>query len=233
MQHTDPAEAQPTLMILFGSHGRNAWPLAREVMTLGRAHGCDIRLDAPEVSSLHCIISRDSQGLRLRDCGSRAGTLLNGEPAGETGLHDGDVLQVGSFCFRVHLPACLTRDRGQDARLWRLERSRRNLARLALALRKRVRAAQMLLAPDAATFDLNRKASGLRNCFQAYQQRMRQLENAERELARDRELFEEEKQALQELLRQAEEDLAQRERDRSSHSGFGFFRRHRQMETTP
>jgi len=233
MEQTNTADTVPVLVLLFGSHGRNAWPLQREVVALGRAHGCDIQLDAPDVSSLHCVIWRSEYGLELRDCGSRSGTLLNGEPASQTHLHDGDVLQIGSFSFRVHVPAMLTRDSGPDARLERLQRSRRHLVQLALTFRRRCHAAQVLLAPDAATFDLNRKASGLRNCFQAYQQRIRQLEQAERELVRDRESFEEEKQAHEELVRQAKEVLARHDANKSSRGGFGFFRRQRQLETKP
>src|SRR5262245_29725451 len=235
--------AAPALVILFGSRGRSVWPLERAVTTLGRAQGCDICLDAPDVSSLHCIITCDPQGLRLRDCRSRAGTLLNGVPAHETTVHDGDVLQLGSFSFRVYVPASLTRDRGQEARLRRVERSRHNLVRLALALRKRLQIAPPPLAADAATTDLveladltdlNRKASNLRHCFQAYQQRLRKLEEKERELARDRELFEDEKLAQHELLRQAEAEMAERASGlRQPSRGFGLFRQHRQLEIMP
>lgn len=235
MHHDDAADSPAVLVLLFGSHRRGAWPLESDVVSLGRSHGCDIQLDAPDVSSLHCLIWRSERGLELRDCRSRAGTLLNGEPASETNLHDGDVLQVGSFCFRVRVPASLTRDAQRDTRLGHLLRSRRHLTRLALAYRKRLHAAQMLLAPDAASFELNRKASGLRTCFQAYQQRLRQLEQAERELARDRELFEEEKHAHHDLVRQAEEELARRERglNKPSRGAFGLLSRQRQMEITP
>lgn len=206
----DPADSRPALMVLFGGHGRDVWPLEGGVVALGRAHGCDIQLNAPDVSGLHCVIWRSERGLELRDCGSRSGTQVNGESIGETCLHDGDMLQVGSFCFRLHVPPAWTRDAGQGVRLRRLERSRRHLAGLALQLRHRLRELQRPPGHDAARH-LNRKASGLRHYMQILQQRIRQLEQAERELARDRDLFEEEKQVFREQARSAEANLARRD----------------------
>lgn len=188
------ANSLPALLTLFGSRGRSCWPLQRQVVALGRASGCDICLDAPEVSSLHCLIWRNADGLFLRDCNSRSGTLINGETIVETALQDSDVLQVGSFSFRVFLPANIpSGPKAVAARLRHLDRSRRNLGQLALALRKRLKDQAACGAADP-DYSLNRKASGLRNVFQHYQQRMRQLEQAERELARDRELFAEERE---------------------------------------
>ncbi len=206
--------SQPALMILFGSRGKNHWPLDAEVVTLGRARGCDIGLDAPEISSLHCLIWRSGAGLQLRDCGSRAGTLINGEPIVEALLHDGDVLQVGSFCFRLYLPAPAGKLKAPEARLRHLERSRHNLARLALSLRRRLRELSrgpLSSGPDPGA--LSHKASGLRLQFRAIQQRSQQLDQAERDLSRDKELLEWEKQAYLAWVEQTEQELAQREKE--------------------
>jgi len=132
------AREQPALVVLHGGAADTCRPLDRDVVTVGRARGADIGLDAPDVSSVHCVIWKSSIGYQIRDCGSRAGTKLNGDMIQESVLHDGDVLQVGPFSFRVQLPAG-AKVPSREARAKHLEHSRRNLARLALALRQRLK----------------------------------------------------------------------------------------------
>src|SRR5262249_24117962 len=99
---------QPALIVKFGNTTKKHRLLDRDVIVLGRARGCDIGLAAPEISNLHCIISRGQTGFRVRDCGSRAGTHLNGESIQDAPLNDGDVLQIGPFSFEAHIPSqCL------------------------------------------------------------------------------------------------------------------------------
>src|SRR5262245_45755934 len=97
--------AQATLVVTYGTTPNKHRPLNQPVTVLGRARGCDIGLEAPDVSSVHCVIYRQGGGLRIRDCASRAGTRLNGEAVQEAPLRDGDTLQIGPFSFRVDLPA--------------------------------------------------------------------------------------------------------------------------------
>ena len=102
----DPAkDSQPALMPLHGLQDKKPRYLDRDSIIVGRAHGCDLCLDAPDVSNLHCVISRTPEGYRIRDCGSRAGTKINGESIKAATLQDGDVLQLGLFSFSVRLPA--------------------------------------------------------------------------------------------------------------------------------
>jgi len=129
---------QPALVLLFGDADDKSRPLDRDVLTIGRARGADIGLDAPDVSTLHCLIWRNSVGYQIRDCGSRSGTRVNGDLVKESILHDGDVLQVGPFSFRVQLPVG-DKSGLREARYKHVERSRRNLVRLALTLRQRLR----------------------------------------------------------------------------------------------
>src|SRR4051812_4398221 len=97
-------QKRPALVLLYGNSEKKRRLLDRDVLIVGRARGCDIGLDAPDVSSLHCVITRGPYGYTVRDCGSRAGTRLNGDAVEEATLRDEDVLQVGPFSFRVHLP---------------------------------------------------------------------------------------------------------------------------------
>ena len=101
----EDADHLPALVVTFGSTARKRRPLLNRTSVLGKARTADIRLDAPDVAAIHCVLSRDGDGLNLRDCGSRNGTLVNDQPVRETRLTDGDRLQVGPFSFQVSVPA--------------------------------------------------------------------------------------------------------------------------------
>jgi predicted component of type VI protein secretion system len=76
-------------------------------VTIGRAEGCDIRLDADEeVSRLHAVLERIGQEWVLIDDGlSRNGTFYNGERlAGRRTLHDGDAIRIGSTLIVYRAP---------------------------------------------------------------------------------------------------------------------------------
>jgi len=82
------------------------WPqpvvLEREVTTVGRAPGCDVRLEDPTVSRLHAELVRRGRHLYVSDLGlSTNGTTVNGRPIGRRVLHDGDVLAFGETRARV------------------------------------------------------------------------------------------------------------------------------------
>src|SRR5262245_29652509 len=134
------AAIYPTLVPMHGALDKKPRCLDRDVVTVGRARGCDIGLDAADVSTLHCIIYRARDGLRLRDCGSRTGTRLNGAPVKNNLLCDGDVVQMGPFSFALQIPSghSVERKLPEWQQVARWERSRRNLVRLGLSLRRRL-----------------------------------------------------------------------------------------------
>ncbi len=68
---------------------------------IGRAAGLQLVLPSNHVSKAHAEIYADGVALRVRDLGSRNGTFLNREPVKDGPLHDGDVLHVGDYEFRV------------------------------------------------------------------------------------------------------------------------------------
>jgi pSer/pThr/pTyr-binding forkhead associated (FHA) protein len=100
-QVTDSGE----LIVLNGRLAGARKALNPSVTVLGRAAGCDVRLNVEGVSPLHCLVAHGAEGLQVRDLDSAEGTLVNGEPitACET-LHEDDTLTVGPFRFRVRLP---------------------------------------------------------------------------------------------------------------------------------
>jgi tetratricopeptide (TPR) repeat protein len=72
---------------------------------IGRDALCDLVLRAGGISRLHAEILADAQGFRLRDAGSRNGTLLGGLPiSGELPLVDTGRFSLGEECelsFRI------------------------------------------------------------------------------------------------------------------------------------
>lgn len=97
-------EDVPALVVTFGTTAKKRRPLGKPTNLLGRGRGCDIRLDAVEISAIHCVISQTNAGLIVRDCESRTGTLVNDQPVREAVLADGDLLQLGPFSFKVSIP---------------------------------------------------------------------------------------------------------------------------------
>jgi hypothetical protein len=78
-------------------------PLRSPVTVVGQAQGCDVRLDVDGVSPLHCLLLHGPSGLVLRDLQSVSGTCINGAPVAVCALHDGDLLSVGPFQFKIHI----------------------------------------------------------------------------------------------------------------------------------
>jgi EAL domain-containing protein (putative c-di-GMP-specific phosphodiesterase class I) len=68
---------------------------------IGRAPGQSLVLPSAPVSKSHVEIYSDGVALRVRDLGSRNGTFVNRQAITDTALHEGDILHVGDFEFRV------------------------------------------------------------------------------------------------------------------------------------
>ena len=69
------------LVVLNGRHAGAKRPLAGPLTLIGRASGCDIRLQMEGVAGRHCVLARTAEGLVLRDLGSKTGTIVNGDRA--------------------------------------------------------------------------------------------------------------------------------------------------------
>jgi pSer/pThr/pTyr-binding forkhead associated (FHA) protein len=92
---------RPEDVVLQVVSGRNAGlkiPLRRHRFLIGRAKDCHLAAHSAEVSSRHCEILVQPNGVLLLDLGSRNGTFLDGEQiTGPRVLHDGARLRVGSL----------------------------------------------------------------------------------------------------------------------------------------
>jgi EAL domain-containing protein (putative c-di-GMP-specific phosphodiesterase class I) len=82
---------------------------------IGRSAGAQLQLPSTHVSKAHAEIYTDGLTLRVRDLGSRNGTFLNREQVKDGPLHDGDVLHVGDYEYRVAREFVIEDDDSDDA----------------------------------------------------------------------------------------------------------------------
>jgi hypothetical protein len=79
-------------------------PLTEQGLTVGRRAGNQIVLDDPAVSRNHLHIEWSGRRVRVKDLGSRGGTLLNGSPMTPHEAHTWEIgqrLQVGPFILEL------------------------------------------------------------------------------------------------------------------------------------
>ena len=93
------------LRVVGGRFSGHTIQVARGKLLIGRAEDCDLRPESEFVSGYHCVLLRDEYTLRVRDLGSKNGTLVNGRRIG-TGvtilLHD-DMVSIGELNILVDL----------------------------------------------------------------------------------------------------------------------------------
>jgi pSer/pThr/pTyr-binding forkhead associated (FHA) protein len=90
------------LMVKKDGTGKE-FPLPSKVTIIGRRHDCDLRIPLSQVSKRHCQLNLDNGILKVRDLGSRNGTILNGKKIDESEVLAGDCIEVGplKFVFQI------------------------------------------------------------------------------------------------------------------------------------
>ena len=107
----DEPHATPASVTIRDPDGRLARldlaALGPRPLVVGRAADAQIRLDRASVSRRHAELADDGRGgWRVRDLGSRNGTLVNGQPVvGERPLAPGDRVGLGGFELELILPS--------------------------------------------------------------------------------------------------------------------------------
>jgi hypothetical protein len=101
------------LRVVGGRFSGHTIQVSRGKLLIGRAEDCDLRPESEFVSGYHCVLLLDEYTLRVRDLGSKNGTLVNGRRTG-TGvtilLHD-DMVSIGEMNILVDLsPAAAPAD---------------------------------------------------------------------------------------------------------------------------
>ncbi len=62
---------------------------------VGRANSCDVKLNDPSASRVHCRVIAHDGRVTLYDAGSRWGTFVKGKRVSECELRPGDRVRVG------------------------------------------------------------------------------------------------------------------------------------------
>lgn len=95
---------QAILVVRSGRSAGQRIVVRQPVFLIGRAEGCHLRPQSLMVAERHCEITVGEARVSVRDLGSRAGTLVNGQPIdGARELRGGDRLTVGPLEFEVQL----------------------------------------------------------------------------------------------------------------------------------
>ena len=81
-----------------------AFPMESGTLLLaGRAEQCDIQIDDPSVSRVHCRFLASGGAVFLTDASSRWGTFVNGKRVTECELRPGDEITLGETTLRLEV----------------------------------------------------------------------------------------------------------------------------------
>jgi pSer/pThr/pTyr-binding forkhead associated (FHA) protein len=89
----------PRLLLRRGSEEATVFPLVLKETLLGRIDSNHVMLDHPSVSRVHARIFQVGEAIEIEDCGSAAGTLVNGHPIDRAKLRDGDEIKIGNIAL--------------------------------------------------------------------------------------------------------------------------------------
>jgi len=81
--------------------GGDPIPLLRETMTVGRRESCDVRLNFPNVSGIHCQLNFRDGYWFIRDLNSTNGIKVNGTRVQEKILHPQDEISIGKRTYLI------------------------------------------------------------------------------------------------------------------------------------
>ncbi len=82
-----------------------SWEAVGAHLSIGAAPSNDVVIAESTVSRFHCEVRAGSDGIRLRDLGSRNGTELDGTPIVEAWLRNGSLIRIGRVTLRFELVA--------------------------------------------------------------------------------------------------------------------------------
>jgi transcriptional regulator with GAF, ATPase, and Fis domain len=89
----------PRLLVIAGPLRDATFALPNGETCVGRDPSNVLAITDPSLSRRHCIITRDSDGYKIRDLDSRNGTTVNGVAVKEVRLRHGDQISVGDSVF--------------------------------------------------------------------------------------------------------------------------------------
>ncbi|MEA3149231.1 MAG: ral secretion pathway protein, partial [Gammaproteobacteria bacterium] len=96
-----PVECSAELARIDGEHN-TSYTLARRTR-IGRAPGCELRVESSSVSRHHALIVMGQHDAVIEDLNSTNGVIVNGRKISRQMLNDGDMLTIGEAQFRFSL----------------------------------------------------------------------------------------------------------------------------------
>ncbi len=105
------------LLILSGPEKNRVIKLSDVTkVTLGRGQSCDVIINDPRSSRMHCELIYNDTELRIVDLGSSGGTFVNGKRIAESRLKRGDKLQIGDSLIELQSAGTQSAGDGQEPR---------------------------------------------------------------------------------------------------------------------
>jgi pSer/pThr/pTyr-binding forkhead associated (FHA) protein len=98
-------EKMATLTVQSGPLSGSVMTIPKGRFLIGRALDCQLRLVERRASRHHCVLTFDGHELRIRDLGSRYGTVVNDRQIGlwETRLKHDDSFSIVATVIKVDL----------------------------------------------------------------------------------------------------------------------------------
>src|SRR6266853_576308 len=93
----------PHLIAVAGPLSGTSLPLMQGETSIGRDNANHVALADRAVSSRHCLVVRRDGRLTIRDLDPGNRSFVNGMPADDRMLADGDEIQIGSSVFLLRL----------------------------------------------------------------------------------------------------------------------------------
>ncbi|MDO6459650.1 AAA family ATPase [Granulosicoccaceae sp. 1_MG-2023] len=81
-----------------------SYELGDEVVRIGRAPDCEIRIDELSISRYQAEIVPDDDGYLICNRGSTTPVMLNANSVTEAAVQNGDVVSIGNYVFHFELP---------------------------------------------------------------------------------------------------------------------------------
>jgi FHA domain len=92
------------LRVVKGPFSGRTIRLPQGKLLIGREKDCQLRLDSNSVSRHHCVLLLDEYALRIRDLGSKNGTIVNGSRIDrESILQHDDTVSIDQLIFEIDL----------------------------------------------------------------------------------------------------------------------------------
>lgn len=95
----------PFLVIQEGNGRNREFSLTHNTVVLGRDPDCDVILSDLNVSRHHAMLSREPEGVIVKDLSSANGTFVNAQPVASQVLKHLDTIQVGGVMLVFNDPA--------------------------------------------------------------------------------------------------------------------------------